>query len=443
MVIELNNREIASLIWIAVGIVATVLKADLRELVLGAVKILFHRKVFAVFALAGVYIAACVAVMAIFDVWEWVNLKTTLLWAVGFAFVTIFDANRIDEDRTYFGKTLRDTISVTVLIVFIIEMQSFSLIAELILLPIITFIGLLHAVSDTKPEHAAATRLLSWVLGLVALFYLSYSVSQTVRGWSDFDGIIAARELIVPVVLSLLFLPFLYGLSVYMVYEKVFGGLAWKLDDAALCRFARKRALWAFQLDLPLLKRWRHIVVHQSPKDHGAVTSTINQAKREHRLHRRPPAVRPEDGWSPYLAMRFLESFGLEMQGYYWYHDRYRANSNHLKLDKGFLPNSVTFHVEGSEHAATELTLELNVLQTAHGEAAEGVFADLGVHLLHKAIGLSAAEMLSESLMAGDVSFEIDGYRARLNRKTWEPTMDYELTLVIEHPINSTNRYNL
>jgi hypothetical protein len=417
-------------------------KPDLRNAGLAVVKALFHRVFLTVFVVAGLYIAVCVAVIAKFDLWEWGNLKTTLVWAFGFALVTIFDANRIDEDRTYFGKTLRDTINVTVLIVFLMEMQSFSLVVELILVPIIAFIGLLHAVSDTKPEHAAVTRLLTWVLGLIAIFYLAYSVSRTVQGWSDFDGIMAARELIVPIILSLLFLPFLYGLSVYMVYEQVFAGLAWKLDNDALSRFARRSALWAFRLNLPLLKRWRHIVMHQSPKERGAVTSTINQAKREHSLHRSPPAVRPEDGWSPYLAMRFLESFGLEMQGYYWYHDRYRANSNHLKLDKGLLSNSVTFHVEGSEHAATELTLELNIRQTANGETDEAVFANLCFHLLHKAIGLSAANMLSESLIADDVSFEIDGYRVRLGRETWETTGDYEHTLVIEHPRNSTNRYD-
>lgn len=38
------------------------------------------------------------------------NLKSTLVWSVTFAFVTMLNVNRITEENTFFRKTARDTV---------------------------------------------------------------------------------------------------------------------------------------------------------------------------------------------------------------------------------------------------------------------------------------------------------------------------------------------
>ena len=255
---ELNNREIASLIWTIMIAAAVLWSSSIRKAIWVFIKAVMRPPSLLYFGAAGLYIGACIMLLRWWGIWTTDNLKTTIGWVIAFAIASMVKANQIDEDRTYFGRTLRETIGITVLLVFILGLQSFSLWAELLIVPVVSFLALLQGIADKDEKLAPASRTISALTSLIVLSIFAYSLYVTVADWPKFEIRKNLSELLVPILLSLLFLPFLYWTSVILVYQRNFRSMDFALPTKALIRFAKQRALFEFRSNLPELKRWRH-----------------------------------------------------------------------------------------------------------------------------------------------------------------------------------------
>ncbi len=432
---DFNNREIATLIWSGALLAAVLVNAPVRSAFRAMLKAMVQRPILVIFVVAAIYVAGCVAFLVWWGIWTAYNLKSTIGWLLAFVPATLFNASRIDEDRTYFGRTIRDTLSLTGLLVFVMGLQSFSLPIELLIIPVITFLALMHGVGERDEAHAPAARCLGTLLAIVGLAILAYSVYATFLEWPKFDVRKNVSELLVPILLSLFFLPFLYCVSIIIVYDRNFGNIAYALSDKGLARFARQRAFFAFRSDLDLLKRWRHIIVQRRPADRLGVVQAIAQAKREQDSAARRPAVDPADGWSPHAAMEFLASEDFFPPGYLWYFDRYRASVTYKFGDRP-LANHATYYVEGDETRATLLTLDLWMWGQDNKESDEQRFAELIALLMHRAVGPDAVAAFREVLDEKDngVALDWNGYRFCIESEEPGESGQFSVTFTIAHP---------
>lgn len=437
---ELNNREIATLIWLAILAVAVFRHASVRIAFRGLLRAFVQRQILLIYGVAALYVGACIAFLSWWGIWTADNLKSTIFWSITFVFVTLIDANRIDEDKTYFGRTIGDTLGLTGLLVFIGGLESFSLPAEMLFVPVMSFVSLMHQVGLRDPAHKPASSCLGALLVVAGIAILAYSIHATWLEWAKFDLRKNLSELLVPILLSLLFLPFLYALSIFLVYDRNFTNIAYALPDKGLARFARGRALFAFRTDLDLLKRWRHIVAQRRPSDRLGVVQAIAQAMRERDNALRRPAVDLTDGWSPYVALEFLVSEGFPPTPYLWYSDRYRASVTH-KFGDGPLANYATYYVEGDEARATLLTLELWIWGNDNRERDEERFAELVTILMDRAVGAEARSAFRDELdpEADGASLDWNGYRFRIEAEEPNPTGRYSLEFSIAHPCEPEN----
>lgn len=253
---ELNDREIAGLFWTVLFFAVVLVKKDVRRVVGGVIQAFAQSVVLLALATATVWIIACVAALKQIGLWDWGNLKTTLIWGVTFAFVTMFDISRISEDRTYFGKTIRDIFGATGLITFVAELYSYSLPLELFLVPFLTFVAMLHVRAKTKPEYAVFGKLAGFILMVAWLGHFVYGLYRIATDLDQVASNETLREFAAPILLSLFFLPFMYGFSVYVTYQSNFARLNWLLEDRNLLRRAKLRTVLAFGFNLDLLRRW-------------------------------------------------------------------------------------------------------------------------------------------------------------------------------------------
>ena len=90
---DLNNREIAFLVWAAVFIGYTSRKKTTREAFGGLIRAFLNLKIVGSLVLMAVWIGLCVYALASIEWWNLENLKSTLVWSVTFAFVTMLDQN--------------------------------------------------------------------------------------------------------------------------------------------------------------------------------------------------------------------------------------------------------------------------------------------------------------------------------------------------------------
>ncbi len=385
-----NNREIASLIWIGVFILWMVANKNRRSVLAGfhkIIRMLFGRPILTSLLVMISYVSLCVYFLSYIGFWGLTNLKTTLIWGVTFAFVTMMDIKRISEEKNYFKQTAGEIVGATAIIVFIAESYTFSLWAELVLVPFLTLVGIMHAYSEVKEEDPLVTKFLSRLLIFLGLSFVGYGVYKIFNNFSEFATFETLKDFLVPIILSLLFLPFIYLLNMYVTYELVFALLRHRIKDKKISRYALTKAFLSFRTDLDFLQRWKRFFAAHDVKTKEEIISSIREVNALKQREKNPPTVPKSQGWSPYEAIRFLEIADMLAGDYHRLHDAWYAQSKYKKLGKTVLDNTICYYIEGNETAATCLTLELNVYDSSQAEAANKEFTEIAKLLLKKALG--------------------------------------------------------
>jgi len=335
---DLNNRELAVLVWVAAFFGFTFLK-DKNGRVLESFKQLirafFAPKIVVVMLWGVLWVVLCVQGLRYLGMWEIGNLKTTLLWGVAFAFVTLLDVNRVSEDKTYFQTTIKESIGVTVLVAFIAEAYSFSFIAEMILFPFLCIVAMMQVMSEKDPKHAAVHTLTNALIVITGLVYLVYGLYMAANDLDAFVTWHNLREFLVPILLSLLFLPYLYMVCILVSYEFILVALRWTFKDDSLRRYAIFQAVARFRFDIDGLRRWKRHTNVFPPGSRESIRQSIQEIKDYQKRERHPPVVSPDLGWCPVAAAKFLADQGLATEDYHrTFDDQWWASSPSLNPNK-------------------------------------------------------------------------------------------------------------
>lgn len=434
---DLNNREIAALLYIGALVLALLFWKRSRDGLGGVVKAFFQPKLAAIFFVMSLYVSACTALLAFLKFWDWSNLKTTLLWWLTAGFAAVFKASQITGKPGAFSSLVRGTLTWTAIITFIAEVHSLPLLAELALLPVLAILSLVLALSQARKEHAVLVGPLTWVLSFAGIFLIAYSVRGIIADPTDFFEWHQAREFMVPLMLSLMFLPFVFGVASLMAYETTFTSLSFKLRDERLLRYARWHAVLAFGFDTNGVKRLTRDIHMRDIVDRAGVDSAIAEIKRLKRLERNPPAFPSEDGWSPYEANCFLEAHNILTDDYHRsFDDEWFAHAPSVKLSDRSLPDHILYSITGDERGVTRLRLALDASYQNDTEEADEAFYERARTLLTKAIGEDQADILTTRVRSNDrQTFEANKKRITVEWSEWgiEKRGGYNRNLVIIH----------
>lgn len=396
----LTSREWAVVSWMGIALVAILAKPNLRRSVGQVLRSLLQPLIVASIVTACAYIGACVWLMHRYEIWAVDNLKTTILWAVTFAFVTMSRLNRL-HDPAFYRQTFREAFSLTVLVVFITEFYTLPFLAEFILLPILVFFTMISEVSKGDPRHKIVKDFSGCVSGLIAAAYVLYSVYRTFTDPASLLTFDNGRDVVVPVALTALFLPFLYVFGIWARYDEVFAVLHVWVPDRGLRAFAKRKVLLRFGPDVKTLDRWRHIVVTTKPATREAIMQSIVEAWSMKTRDLYPLEVSPEHGWEPVQATQMLAEYYLTTLDYKPIGDGEWSASSPL-FELGSVSenwrNNVAYYISGTQFAATELILKLNINVPHEARYAEEHFIVVGFGLIESAIGFEAVEVVKDEL---------------------------------------------
>lgn len=213
-----NNREKATLIWLAVAFVASLSKREIRGSLWEVAKSFAHPKVVgSLLAFAG-WTVGLVALARLAGLWGPDVRIDTVAWftTVGVAF--FFSFNKVAEGG-FFGDTARRAVAVTAFVEGFANLEVFGLAVELALLPVLTLLAGMAAVSESKKEYAPVRRVVSGLLTVVGVGVLAYVLGRLA---TDFDAGHTLRALALPVWLTIGSLPFVYAFGLVAEYEQAF-----------------------------------------------------------------------------------------------------------------------------------------------------------------------------------------------------------------------------
>lgn len=426
---ELSTREIATLFWLAIIFLACVVYPKTRVQLLALVRTLFQRQILGVVALLALYVVLIVWALSSFSLWGFDQLKNTLVWSLAVAFASLFRISGIADNPHFFRAWIKDNLKVIVFVEFLLNAYTLPLLAELALAPVIALIVMMVAVGEREERYAPAMKLLNAVLAVTGVGLLLYAAYAAITDFQHFASVQTLRDFYTPIVLSLLLLPFIFVMHVYMSYETAFVRLNLSIPDRRLRRFAKLRAIFAFGPSVALLRRWTPNLAAHRPQDKNAIRQSIKEVKAGRRREKNPPHVPPERGWSPTIAKGYLTDQGLIAGDYRRSFDEWFASTPYLELGHGLIPDNLAYYVEGDELVATRLKLVLNVNNPADPHASEARFRQIAQRLLDRSIP-------GHGIMLGadEIDRQLQHRRVRVEKNSWEGGMagGYDKRLIID-----------
>lgn len=225
---QLSNREISILIWSFVIFVVLIIRSKgIFGKLLDVIKALFSKKFIPFYITFLVYFFIIIFLLNRFSIWEFSLYKDFIYWFLTTGIILFFKANNLNTIKDFVKVVLTAT-SLTIILEFIVGFYNFSLVWELILIPIVTFISLLSLTVEMKnndPNTKVVANILKGILTIIGFGILIYGIYQLTTNYTDFFTLSNLKSFLLPPILTLLFLPLIYFTVLYIKYEIAFMNL--------------------------------------------------------------------------------------------------------------------------------------------------------------------------------------------------------------------------
>ena len=237
-----KTREIASYIWLLVLIIIGLFNKSIRGSIKGLLKASFKLNILSVIVFSLSYTIAIVFILLKIKLWDWSLSKDIILWFTGSAFGILMSLSQV-RGSDYFKNLLLNNFKILVVIQFILNTHMFSLWAELILVPLITMLFISSAFSENKEEFQSTKKVVDTILLLITLSFFAYSVKDIITEFSKFSSFKNLQSFLLPILLSVSFIPCAYIITLYMLYESFFVRLNFLIGDESKRKVVRQLTL--------------------------------------------------------------------------------------------------------------------------------------------------------------------------------------------------------
>ena len=246
---SLNDRELASLVWLTVAAAWILSHRNLRSATVEILKGLARPVLLAPLLLMMGWVALEIRVGSELALWNTGLVSNTVVWTVSNALVLYFNIDKAAEDPRFFRKTAMGTLKAAVFVTFFINLFVFSLLVELILQPVLTILVMLEVVSGRKLEFQPAKKVVDALLAGVGVVLVGYTIGQLYGRWEQLDPKVLLLQFALPVWLTIGILPFIYVLSLAVVYDSALRGdwatsdwrARWRTRFVLVCDFRLRR----------------------------------------------------------------------------------------------------------------------------------------------------------------------------------------------------------
>lgn len=276
---SLDNRETAITLWLFVVLTWMIYNKDIRKSLVDVLKVFFVKQIITSIFLMTLYILIMVLFLSWMGIWNESQFKATLIWSITVGLILLFRVNKISEDKTFFAKAIRENFKLTIIIDFIINLHVLSFWIELILLPITVLIAGILAISATDEKYVVVQKLMNNIAAYIGLFLLAYASWQVYVNFNKITTFETLRSFIIPILFSILYLPFLYFAIVYTAFENVFVRLQFVIKDVSLHNYTKRQLLLNFIFNTQLLPIWLKTAWSRNLDTHSDIKNLIMEIK--------------------------------------------------------------------------------------------------------------------------------------------------------------------
>lgn len=220
---SLSNRDLSIIFWFLIFIIffISIDLRNFRQLII----LLLNKYFIALYIIILLYFGSIVKMLSNYNIWEISYYKELVFWFItsGFALFSKIDKlNRLSD----FIKIILKLLTINTFLEYLISLESFSFFSELILVPIILFITILFQVSSYKSKNDSkyqnVTKFLNSILVIFGLIILGLIIYRIIYDFDQYINYGNFKTFLVAPFLTIIYLPILYFIIVYIKYENAF-----------------------------------------------------------------------------------------------------------------------------------------------------------------------------------------------------------------------------
>lgn len=175
--------------------------------------------------LAAYSVMIIISVMSLFSmagIWRTEYIKVISIWTLFVGIPMCFIAVITPLEKGCFKKIIIEGFSFTVLVGYLTGLFSFNLIIELILIPIISFVVIIHTYSKSKDEYKGTTKIMSIILAIIVFWVLIFTLEMAIENYSTLNSTDILVGFLLPIALLILYIPVAYLFGIYGKYDDIF-----------------------------------------------------------------------------------------------------------------------------------------------------------------------------------------------------------------------------
>lgn len=252
---QFNNRELAITIWLIILVGWLGSSSKVRPSVINLVKAFIAWKLIIGYMAMGIYITIVLVVLKCFGIWSKTSTATILIWIICVAFVMLFKADK-ENKYDFFKIKAKENLRFLVVIEFIINFYAMDIWLELLFVPLMAVLGVILAIVERDSKYEPLHKLLNGFIFIIGVLFMGYAFIMIVVDFKSFASISTLENFVLPILLTLFFLPFVYMVAVYATYEILFIRLKYIIKNPLLFKYAKMRTFQVFHFRLAALDEW-------------------------------------------------------------------------------------------------------------------------------------------------------------------------------------------
>ena len=214
-----STRELVFIIYLTILAFWVIAKKSIRDSLFDLIKFALSPKLLVPFTILIFYSSIIIYILHCLSLWDLAYIKDIILWILFSGVPVCFNSINSSVEDHYFKHMITDNITFAVLAEFFIATFPFNFLIELILQPVFIALISIQIRSKYREEYRAVT---NYFLSLFSLIIIGHIIIQVFKEYTQFNFIQTAITLALPLILSILYLPFAYFLALYSKYEILF-----------------------------------------------------------------------------------------------------------------------------------------------------------------------------------------------------------------------------
>ena len=438
----LNNRETAILIWCTFIILAFLIKKTKTKLFTNTLcelfQLIFYSKLTIIFLAIIIYNIFTSWLISKTGLWNSSHIKTLIIWLLSYAFLILRSISSDLNNKNWFAE-IWPTLKLSAIVIFIIELYTFSLLIEFLIFPIITIAIIFNfEISTTKNKYAQIIKLIAnkiinsyfIVLLIYAVYMLIYDIQELYQMHSLKKSLFNNTfAYILPIYYSICYIPLLYTFALVNEYQLAINTIKTNAIDDIKIKQLKKLLLIFCNIKLNRIKLFRKFIRSYNLYDNNDIDcndiinqityiETMNMYKKDNNTNE----------WYFIEAKHFLKSENVFV-GYY-----HPISDKEWWADSKNSDKEIFFRLYGNNKVVSLIKLSCNICTVINEDSQKKYFTKCANILINKATHSLINKKFNTSLInERNYLYMTNDFAIKLTFNKFEKCTDYTLEISPKH----------